>query len=175
MSHPGPHPILPPSFLRLDYTSLFSANGLRLRKEGEEKTEIPQAMKPPDVPQAALGISELKSSDTDLTWLVLWSILVSWDRESKFGGGVNNKSQWRGPSLFFLSATRSTGAASAKAFVPSHPGSPRASGGHVPPAPSAPLDFEDSAPHQQSRWGHLPSMWRRHKCSWSQAWHSPRW
>lgn len=87
MSQPGPHPILPPSFLRLDYTSLFSANGLRLRKEGEERTEFPQALKPPQMfPQAALGISEFKSSDTDLTWLVLGSILASWDRESKFGG-----------------------------------------------------------------------------------------
>lgn len=87
MSQPGPHPILPPSFLRLDYTSLFSANGLRLQKEGEERTEIPQALKPPRCSlKQHLALSEFKSSDTDLTWLVLGSILASWDRESKFGG-----------------------------------------------------------------------------------------
>lgn len=40
----------------------------------------------------------------------------------------------------------------------------------VPPAaPTRPQ------PHQQSRFGHLPIMWRRQRCSWSQAWHSPRW
>lgn len=87
---PSPHPAT--SFLRLD-TRFLSAKGLWLWKEGEKGTEVPRAIKPPGVPQAAFGISEFKSGNTDSTGLLLWNILASWDRDSKLGGGGGGESQ----------------------------------------------------------------------------------
>jgi hypothetical protein len=165
---PSPHPAT--SFLRLD-TRFLSAKGLWLWKEGEKGTEVPRAIKPPGVPQAAFGISEFKSGNTDSTGLLLWNILASWDRDSKLGGGggVNNKPQWRDLPYYF---SRRLGAQGGQREglcpIPPRLAEKHPEGASRPPAPTAPLDTEDSAPHQQSRWGHLPSMWRRHKCSWSQ-------